>query len=50
MFKLPHRPRSTSDWPYTEQEMQQAMAAVQREGYPPTGRTGIGAAIRQVPA
>ena len=36
-----------ADWPYTEAEMRQVRAAVQREAYPPAGRSGVGAAIRR---
>ncbi|MFI5895646.1 hypothetical protein ACIA5D_36680 [Actinoplanes sp. NPDC051513] len=36
-----------ADWPYTEQEMRQVRDAVQREAYPPAGRTGVGSVLRR---
>lgn len=40
--------RRAQDWPYTDEQMRQMMAAVQREAYPPAQRTGIGSVVRAV--
>lgn len=40
------RNRST-DWPYSDLEMQQIKTAVQREAYPPAGRTGVGTVVKR---
>lgn len=34
-------------FPYTPAELQAIAKAVRNEGYPPQGRTGIGAAVRK---
>jgi hypothetical protein len=40
--------RRAQDWPYTDEQMRQMMAAVQREAYPPAQRTGVGSVVRGV--
>lgn len=34
-------------FPYTATQLQAIMRAVRNEGYPPQGRSGVGAAIRK---
>jgi hypothetical protein len=40
--------KNLPDFPYSPAELRRISAAVQAEGYPPVGRTGVAAALQEV--